>query len=57
MGIGSEASGNRNPQALRMFKVSMATLSPAVDESRLLEVRNELPDLSGHSISIAMILN
>jgi hypothetical protein len=39
-----------------MFKVSVASLSPAVNESVFLQVGNELPDLSGHLLSISMIL-
>jgi hypothetical protein len=57
MGIGSRISGNRNPQTLGVFKVSMASLTPAVNESGFLQVRNELPDLAGHFRSIALILS
>jgi hypothetical protein len=56
MGISSRASGNGNPQALGMFKISMAAFAPAVDESGFLQIRNELPDFAGHLSSIAMIL-
>jgi hypothetical protein len=57
MCISSRTSGNGNPQALGMFKISMAALAPAVNESGLLKVRNELPDFAGHLSSIAMILH
>ena len=56
MGIGSRISGDRNPQTLGVFEVSVAPLASAVNESGFLQVRNELPDLAGHLCSIALIL-
>jgi hypothetical protein len=57
MGISSRASGNGDPQAFGKFKISIAALAPAANESGFLQVRNELPDLAGHLCRIAMILS